>query len=163
MALPIPLESSPRDPRRELQCRLQNAPMEHAEALLAGYDVLQGLHEAGVLDLLRGGLGAGNKIVEEAVKMTNTPEGVRAMRNTVIFAKTIGAMDPELLDAFFGAMPGALAAAKTGEPPGFWKILNKFRSKDLRRGLAMVNSFLEGFGRNISAGKRSGEGSHGKR
>jgi len=154
MAQPIPLEMAPRDPRRELQCRLQNAPVEHAEALLAAYDVLQGLHDRGVLDLSRGALGAGDKIVEEAVQLTNTPESIQAIRNTLIFFKTVGAMDPELLDAFFGAMPGALAEAKASEPPGFWSILNKFRSKDLRRGLAMVNAFLEGFGKNISTERK---------
>jgi len=86
--------------------------------------------------------------------LTNTPESIQAIRNTVIFVKTVGAMDPELLNAFFGAMPGALAEAKTCKPPGFWKILKQFRGKDLRRGLAMVNSFLEGFGRNIGCEPR---------
>jgi len=154
MAQPIPLEMPPRDPRRELHCRLQNAPIEHAEALLAAYEVLQGLHDRGVLDLLRGALGAGDKIVEEAVQLSNSPESIQAIRNTFIFVKTIGAMDPELLNAFFGAMPGALAEAKTCKPPGFWKILKQFRGKDLRRGLAMVNAFLEGFGRNLGCEPR---------
>ena len=160
MAQPIPLDLPPRDPRQELACRLQNAPMEHAEALLSVYDVLQKLHDHGVLDVLRGALGASDKIVEEAVKLSNTPESIQAIRNTMIFVKTIGAMDPELLNAFFGAMPGALSEAKTNDPPGFWKLLNKFRSKDLRRGLAMVNAFLEGFGRNISSVKHSKEEKH---
>ena len=154
MAQPIPLEMAPRDPRRELHCRLQNAPIEHAEALLAAYEVLQGLHDRGVLDLLRGALGAGDKIVEEAVQLSNSPESIQAIRNTVILVKTLGAVDPELLNAFVGAIPGALAEAKTCKPPGFWKILKQFRGKDLRRGLAMVNSFLEGFGRNIGCGPR---------
>jgi len=45
MAQPNPLEIAPGDPRRELQCRLQNAPLEHAEALLAAYNLLQELHD----------------------------------------------------------------------------------------------------------------------
>ena len=54
MAKPIPLQLPPRDPREELRSRLDRAPLEHAEALLAGYEVLQGLHDQGVLELLRG-------------------------------------------------------------------------------------------------------------
>ena len=150
MAEPIPLEVTPRDPRRELQCRLQNAPIEHAEALLAGYQLLQTLHDKGVFDLLHGALGASDKIIEEAVQTTDTPEAIRAVRNTAILIKTIGSIDPELLNAFLGAVPGALAEAKTNKPPGFWKILRQFRGKELRRGLAMVNAFLEGFGGNIA-------------
>src|SRR5258707_12228853 len=56
MAKPIPLEFSARDPRMELQARLQNDPLEHAQALLAAYEVLQGLHDPGVFELMRGAL-----------------------------------------------------------------------------------------------------------
>src|SRR5439155_14820874 len=52
MAQPIPLQMPARDPRVELQVRLQNAPLQHAEALLSGYELLQRLHDRGVLDLL---------------------------------------------------------------------------------------------------------------
>src|ERR1700747_1617635 len=41
MAQPIPLEVPPRNPRAELHARLLNAPEEHAEAVLAAYEVLQ--------------------------------------------------------------------------------------------------------------------------
>jgi hypothetical protein len=43
MAQPIPLEIPPRNPRAELQSRLEHAPEEHAEAVLAAYEVLQQL------------------------------------------------------------------------------------------------------------------------
>jgi uncharacterized protein YjgD (DUF1641 family) len=153
MAQPIPLELPPRDPRRELQCRLQNAPAEHAEALLAAYELLQGLHDHGVLDLVRGAVSAGDKIIEDAVQLTNTPEGIQAIRNSVILIKTIGALDPDVLNALLGALPGALCAATAPEPPSLWQLFNKFRSKHFRRGLAMVNALLEGFGSNISGEK----------
>jgi hypothetical protein len=48
MAKPILLELPESDARAKLQARLQNAPLEHAEALLAAYEVLQGLHDRGV-------------------------------------------------------------------------------------------------------------------
>ena len=45
MAHPIALDVPVRDPRIELQRRLEDAPAEHAAALLAGYEVLQGLQD----------------------------------------------------------------------------------------------------------------------
>ena len=47
MAHPIPLELPARDPREILQHALQNAPVEHAEAVLAAYELLQGLQDRG--------------------------------------------------------------------------------------------------------------------
>ena len=39
--------------------RLRNAPAEHADALLSGYELLQTLHDRGVLSLLSGLVGGG--------------------------------------------------------------------------------------------------------
>src|SRR5260370_1107845 len=146
MARPIPLELPKRDPREELRCRLEQAPIEHAEAVLAGFEVLQGLHDRGVLELLRGVLDGGNKILEIVVEATKTPEAIRGIRNLLIMTKIIGAIDPELLEKFAVAVPYAVAgAAKAQEkkPPGFGEALRILRSKNLRRGLAVMNDVLE--------------------
>jgi aryl-alcohol dehydrogenase-like predicted oxidoreductase len=77
MADPLPLKLPPRDPREALYQRLEKAPHEHAEALLATYDVLQGLHDKGVLDLLKGALGSSEKVLQILVDAGNTPEVIR--------------------------------------------------------------------------------------
>jgi uncharacterized protein YjgD (DUF1641 family) len=69
----------------------------------------------------------------------------------VILGKTLGEIDPDLFDGFALALPEAMRQAKAQgkEPPGFLAILNKFRSKDLRRGLVAVNSLLEAWGKDF--------------
>ncbi len=156
MARPIPLELPRRDPREELRSRLEQAPIEHAEAVLAGFEVLQGLHDRGVLELLRGVLDGGNTILEIAVEATKTPEAIHGIRNLLIMTKIIGAIDPELLKKFAVAVPDALegaAKAQEKEPPGFWEVLRIVRSRNLRRGLAVMNSALEALGKNFSTEK----------
>jgi uncharacterized protein YjgD (DUF1641 family) len=151
MAKPIPLQIPPRDPREELRSRLDRAPLDHAEALLAGYEVLQGLHDKGILELLRGMLGADSNVLETAAAAADAPEAVRAIRNLVVLGRTLAEIDPELLDGFTLALPEAMreARAQGKEPPGFLAIMNKFRSKDLRRGLVAVNSLLEAWGKDF--------------
>jgi uncharacterized protein YjgD (DUF1641 family) len=156
MARPIPLELPKRDPREELRSRLEQAPVEHAEAVLAGFEVLQGLHDRGVLELLRGVLGGGDKVLEIVVEATKTPEAIRGIRNLLILTKTFGAIHPELLKKFAEAVPDALvgaANAQEKEPPGFWEALRIVRSRNLRRGLAVMNSVLEALGKNLSIEK----------
>jgi len=151
MSQPIPLNLPARDPRTELQARLQNAPVEHAEALLSAYEVLQGLHNRGVLELARGALGSSDKILEIVVGSTKTPEAIRGIRNLIILAKILGTIEPELVEGFARSLPEAIALTKACEssPPGFWGILMKFRNRNFRRGLVLVNSMLEAFGRNL--------------
>ncbi len=151
MAQPIPLELPPGDPRTELQARLQNAPLEHARALLAAYEVLQGLHDRGVFELVRGALGSSDKVIEIIVEGAKTPDSIRGIRNIIILAKILGTVEPELVEGFAKSLPEAIAFTKAHEskPPGLWGVLKTFGNKDFRRGLLLVNSMLEAFGRNL--------------
>ena len=152
MARPIPLQVAPRDPQRELNVRLQAAPSEHAEALLAAYEVLQAMHDKGVLEMARGTLGGGEKILGEFVAVASGPEAIRALRNLLLLVKALGEIDPVLLSDLTRAAPKALVQANTEErrPPGLFKLVSTFWKPDFRRGLAAVNDFLVVFGRHLT-------------
>jgi uncharacterized protein YjgD (DUF1641 family) len=156
MAKPIPLELPKRDPREELLSRLENAPAEHAEAIVAGFEVLQGLHDRGVLELLRGVLAGSDKILEIVVEASKSPEAIRGIRNLLIMTKVVGSIDPEVLKKFAAAVPDAIAGAAEAqekEPPGFGEALRILTSRDLRRGLAVAKDVLEALGKNFSVEK----------
>ena len=152
MAQPIPLHLAPRDPREDLESRLRQAPLDHAEAVLAAYEVLQGLHDRGVLELMRGTLGGSEKILEQVVAVASSAESVRATRNLLLLATTLGEIDPALLSDLTRAIPKALVQANDEEsrPPGLFKLLSTFWNADFRRGLAAFNDLLVVFGRNLT-------------
>ncbi len=152
MARPISLHLAPRDPRDELNSRLQQAPMDHAEAVLAAYEVLQGLHDRGVLELMRGTLGGSEKILEQVVAVASGPESIRATRNLLLLATALGEVDPALLSDLTRAIPKALVQANAEEsrPPGLFKLMSTFWNADFRRGLAAFNDLLVVFGRNLT-------------
>ena len=112
MARPIPLELPKRDPREELLSHLEKAPAEHAEAILAGFEVLQGLHDRGVLELLRGVLDGGDKILEIVVDASKSPEAIRGIRNLLIMSNVVGSIEPEVLKKFAAAVPDAIAVQR---------------------------------------------------
>jgi hypothetical protein len=49
MAKPIEMMPTPRNAREDLKRKLDNAPLEYADALLDGYELLQQLHETGTI------------------------------------------------------------------------------------------------------------------
>jgi uncharacterized protein YjgD (DUF1641 family) len=152
VAQPIALDLPVRDPRIELQERLHNAPAEHAAALLAGYEVLQGLDDSGILDLLRGALGSRDKVLGVAVHAAGSPQAILAIRNLLLLSNMLGEIDPEVLKTFTQAGPQVLKTmVRQPEPPGLWRLIKDFLwNKDFRRGLAAVNTMLEAFGRSLS-------------
>jgi uncharacterized protein YjgD (DUF1641 family) len=160
MAQPIPLKIAPRDPKSELLARLEQAPAEHAAALLDSYELLQELHEKGVFTLVRGALGATDKLVEAASAGVSTTESIRALRNAIILAKMLGEIDPEFLLGISTAVSQTLGDASRvpEKPPGFFSLLIGFTSADHRRGLALIERLFKKIG--VQMGKRSNPGSH---
>ena len=143
MSQPIRLDFAPRDAPAELQTRLQNAPVQHAEALLSGYDLLQRLHDRGVLDLLRGGLGSSDKVLSVAVDAAKTPAAINATRNLLILSKVMFTLEPDLLEDIAEAVPNSLAHARAKKPMSLWQLLKKMCSQDTRRALTAMLGLLE--------------------
>ena len=155
MARPIPLEVPAGDPRIALQTRLQAAAGQHAEALLSAYDVLQGLHDCGVFDLMRGALGSSDKVLDVAVGAAKSPESIRAIRNLLLLINMLSAIEPEILKTLTEATPQALKTmVRQPERPGLWRLVKDFLwNRDFRHGLAAMNTMLEVFGRSIAAAR----------
>ncbi len=151
MARPIALELPPRDARDELRRRLEQAPLEHAEALLDSYELLEKLHQHGVFELLRGALGASDRLIGTAVDAAKSAESVRAIRNTIILGKMLGSINPEVLESVAMAVGQTLGCYQKPviEPPGLIPLLGQFRHKELRRSIALINKFLESLGNEI--------------
>jgi len=161
MASPIPLELPRTDPRIALQARLENAPAAHAEALLAAYEVLQGLHDRGVLDLMRGALGSGDEVLEIAVAAAQSPASIRGIRNLLLLVNTLGAIEPDLLKTFMQIIPRTLHnMVEHPEPPGLWRLIKDFLwNQDFRHGMAALNTFFEVLGQSLDNGAKQGQDS----
>src|SRR6202049_5186567 len=153
MAQPIPLEIPPRSPRAELRSRLEQAPEDHAEAVLSAYEVLQQLHERGVLEVMRGALAASDEILEKIVENARTPEAIRAIRNLLVWRRILGSIEPEWFQGIFQAIPEGIAeaTAEREKPIRFFSLLRRLTSKDSLRGLAAAVDFLQAFGRHLQS------------
>src|SRR3982075_126716 len=151
MAQPIPLEIPPRNPRAELRSRLDRAPEQHAEAVLAAYEVLQELHNRGVLEIMRGALAASDEILEKVVDNARKPEAIRAIRNLLFWRQILGSIEPEWFKGVFQAIPEGIAqaTAERDQPVSIFGVLRRLANKDSLRVLAAAVDFLQAFGRHL--------------
>jgi uncharacterized protein YjgD (DUF1641 family) len=145
------LELPPRDPREELRKRLEEAPVKHAEALLDSCELLGKLHEHDIFELLRGALGASDKLIEVAVDAAKSDEAIRAIRNAMILGKILGAINPDVLQSVAVAVGETLGCYEKPiiEPPGLFSLLVQFSHTELRRSMALLNKFVESLGNQI--------------
>jgi uncharacterized protein YjgD (DUF1641 family) len=123
-------EFQPVDRREDLIRRVEQAPVEHAEAVLATYDLLQRLHEKGLLDLINGLLSAGDTVVNHVVDVVSSKEMVTALRIALIFSNLLSSIDPDQLHA--------VIAGDGQETPSLFALGKQAASKDSRQGLAVA-------------------------
>jgi uncharacterized protein YjgD (DUF1641 family) len=101
---------------------------------------------------MRGTLGGGEIVVQQAVTFVQGASAIRASRNALLLIKALAEVEPALLNDFTNALPKALVQANREEekPPGLFKLLRTFFNADFRRGLAAFNDLLQVFGRNLT-------------
>jgi uncharacterized protein YjgD (DUF1641 family) len=130
---------------------LDQAPEEHAEAILAAYEVLQELHNRGALDVMRGAIAASDDILDKVVDNAKMPEAIRAIRNLLFWRRILGSIEPELFQGLFQAIPEGIAQARAerDQPVSFFRVLRRLSDKDSLRGLAAAADFLQAFGRHL--------------
>jgi uncharacterized protein YjgD (DUF1641 family) len=145
MAQPISMKQPARDPKQELLERLEKAPAEHAAALLDGYQLVEELHQHGVFTILRGLFTASDKLVMTAADEAAKPEAIRFVRNSLLLVQMLSSIDPEALQGACVAVSQTFGNAKAVayKPPSFLGLFTGFLSRDLRRGMGLINTFLK--------------------
>jgi uncharacterized protein YjgD (DUF1641 family) len=143
-------EFTPVDSREDLIRRVEQAPIEHAEAVLAAYELLQRLHQKGLLGLLNGLLSAGDTVVDRVVDVVSSKEMVTALRIGLVFSNVLTLIDADALHA--------VIAEAGKDTPSLLAIVKQAASKDARRGLATAVGLLNVFGSALSKQPTEKEG-----
>jgi uncharacterized protein YjgD (DUF1641 family) len=147
MAKPIEFRPDSQDPRDEIQRRLADAPIEHAEALLACYKFIEEAHSSGMLELLRGLLAAQDTVINHASKMLAVPEAAVAIRNGFVLIQLLGRIDPQKLSTVIDGLTAASAEASGKSVPSILGLLSRATSPDSRRALQIGLAALEATGK----------------
>ena len=129
--------------------RLRTAPEEHAEAVLSAYELLQLLHDRGVLNLLRGLVDGGDELIGTITAAVDTPESIRAIRNFVLLTKFFGSIPPDVLSSLVDTVNAGAQREKAHKAPGLLHLLWRLRNEDSRHAAAVALDLLEGFGKGL--------------
>jgi uncharacterized protein YjgD (DUF1641 family) len=136
-------EFTPSNSRDDLIRKLDQAPVEHAEAVLAAYDLLQRLHEKGLIDLLNGLLSAGDTVVDRVVDVISSKEMMTALRVALILGDLLSSIDADKLHA--------VVANSRRQAPSLLAIGKQAISKNARRSVAITVGLLNVVGEALNA------------
>lgn len=146
MAVAVDFRSfTPVDARVDLIKKVEGAPVEHAKAVLSAYELLEQLHEKGILELLTGLLTAGETVVNHVVSIISAPQSVTATRLALMMLNILGSIDAD-------KMSTALAAGSK-ELPSLLTMGKQATSKEARRAMAVGLGLLTAFGEALEKSK----------
>lgn len=131
---------TPPDAREELKRKIDEAPAEHADAILSGYRLLEQAHESGTLELLRGALAAQDSIINHVVGLVSQPEMVNGLRNLIVLGKVLGNIH-QTLEA--GTPSGE---QRRHAPPSLLTLASRMNTPDARRGIDVAVGLLAALG-----------------
>lgn len=134
---------------------IQEALSEHKTAILETIDVLQGLHDRGILPLLNSLLKEGDKVLAIIVKELNKEQNSRVLENIVQLALIVGSLDLDRLKPIIGGVNAGLqeAAAQSDEQTSLLSLWKSLRDPEVQRAISILLNLLKGMGSVTSEGK----------
>jgi hypothetical protein len=142
MAAPVEFHTfTPEDSRLDLQRRIASAPREHAEAVLESYDLLQRLHDAGILAIANGMLSAGPAVIAKLTDVVSSAPAVTSLRLGLALGKIATAIDADRVEQL---------VANSVPPPSWWRIIRLALRKETRQALGLSLGLLGAFGAAIA-------------
>ena len=142
---------TPPDAREELKRKIDEAPAEHADAILSGYRLLEQAHESGTLELLRGALAAQDSIINHVVGMVSQPEMVNGLRNLIVLGKVLGNVNIRRLRL---QSSGDDKAKRRHAPPSLFTLASRMNTPEARRGIEVALGLLAALGAAVRPQKK---------
>jgi uncharacterized protein YjgD (DUF1641 family) len=142
----------PANSREDLIRRIEAAPETHADAVLEAYDLLENLHQKGILSALNGALGASGTIIDKVVDVISSKDAVTATRVGLMFGNLLSSVDANQISK--------ILAASGDEPPSLFAIAKLANAAAVRRGMAIGISLLGILGAAAAAHRQAHETPH---
>jgi uncharacterized protein YjgD (DUF1641 family) len=120
------------------------------EALLSTLEIIRELHEAGLLDIVKGVLKTRHKVGVLAIDELNQPDMHRMIKNAMAVFELFQDIDPEQLHKITDAVAGGLEKSANqldeNKQIGLWAMAKTLKDPDVNRSLTTLVSFLQGMG-----------------
>ncbi|PLS17245.1 hypothetical protein CVD28_11765 [Bacillus sp. M6-12] len=138
------------DQRKKDLLEVENALLDNKEAILESLKVMQNMHERGILSLLNGLFGQGDKVMNVLVKAADKPEASNTIRNLLLMMGTLGTLNVKQLEPLLLKVNSGIARVakrKDSEKEmGYFDFVRSLKDPEINRSVSMLIDFLKGMG-----------------
>ncbi|WLR61330.1 DUF1641 domain-containing protein [Guptibacillus hwajinpoensis] len=147
------IEVSEEEKRASDLREIEDALIENKDALLETLSVVGGMKDRGILTLLNGLFGEGDRVLKVIVDLLNVPENTTALKNLMLLFGAAGKinvqdLEPLLLKVNSGIENVAEHSADN-EKTSYLSLLRALKDPEINRSLTILITFLRGMGKDI--------------
>ncbi|MCA0172820.1 DUF1641 domain-containing protein [Bacillus sp. RAR_GA_16] len=145
------IEISEEEKRANDLKEIEDALIEHKDALLETLSVVGGMKERGILTLMNGLFGEGDRVLKVIVDLLNVPENTTALKNLMLLFGAAGKinvqdLEPLLLKVNAG-IENVAENSEGMEKTGYLDLLRALKDPEINRSLTILITFLKGMGK----------------
>lgn len=154
-------EISDEEKRKKDLKEVEDALVQNKQALLESLSVLSHMQDKGILSLLNGLFGQGDKVLEILVKTADTPETSNTLKNILLMFGVLGTINVKQLEPILLKVNSGVERVAqhndTEEKTSYFDLLRALKDPEINRALTLLMTFLKGMGEKTEHKERSTE------
>ncbi|MGD6819038.1 DUF1641 domain-containing protein [Metabacillus sp. 113a] len=144
------LELSEEEKRKKELMEMQEALVDNKSAILESLKLMRHMEDKGILPLLNGLVGQGDKVLNVFVKATDKEENTNALRNLLLMVGMLGTINVKELEPILLKMNRGIERVAeqkdTDKKTGLFELLKSLRDPEVNRAITLMLTFLKGVG-----------------
>ncbi|MBS2970216.1 DUF1641 domain-containing protein [Metabacillus sp. KIGAM252] len=144
------LEISEEDQRKKDLREVEDALVSNKTAILESLQLMQHIQDRGILSLLNGLFGQGDKVLHVLVKALDKPENTNALKNMLLMLGVLGTINVQQLEPLLIKLnKGVERVAKkkdTDHKTGYLDVVRSLKDPEINRAVTLLLTFLKGVG-----------------
>ncbi|OOE10712.1 DUF1641 domain-containing protein [Fictibacillus arsenicus] len=129
---------------------VEDALVKNKEAIMQTLEIMNHMQDKGILSLLNGLFGQGDKVLDIAVKAMDKPENTNTMKNLLLLLGTLGMINVRQLEPFLLKIDAGIARVAeykdTEEKTGYFDLVKSLKDPEINRAVTILMQFLKGMG-----------------
>ncbi|WP_270180149.1 DUF1641 domain-containing protein [Alkalihalobacillus sp. CinArs1] len=139
------------DEKRAIDLKeIEDALIDNKEALLETLEVVGHMKDRGVISLLNGMFGEGDRVLKVLVDLLSTPENTMAIKNLMLLVGALGRINVKELEPLIDRLNNGIENVADNEDndhkTGYLDLFKALKDPEINRSLSMLLLFLKGMG-----------------
>jgi uncharacterized protein YjgD (DUF1641 family) len=146
---------------------VEDALITNKKAILQTLEILNHMQDKGLLSLMNGLFGQGDKVLNIAVKTIDKPENTNTLKNMLLLLGTLGLINVKQLEPFLLKVNSGIARVAeykdTDERTGYFDLVRSLKDPEINKAITILMQFLKGMGQDTEPYEKTTQDSPEKR